>query len=69
MYQVRIDLPAVESRQELLDYLEWIVDHVTDEKMAEYSEMQPYSSTLYQPGKSKAVGKIRIAPETARALR
>lgn len=69
MYQVTIDLPAVESRQELLDYLEWIVDHVTDEKMAEYAEAEPYSSTLYQPGKSKAVGKIRIAPQAAKRLR
>jgi hypothetical protein len=62
MFQVKIELPAVESRQDLMDYLDWIGQHLSLEKFEDYISTPPYSSTLYEPGKRGKLGKIVIAP-------
>jgi hypothetical protein len=65
MFQVKIELPVVKSRQDLLDYMEWVAHHLTEEKFADYISTPPYSSTLYEPGKSGKFGKLVIAPAEA----
>jgi hypothetical protein len=65
VFKVKIELPSVESRQDLLDYLGWVAHHLTEEKFADYIGTPPYSSTLYEPGRKGKFGKIVIAPAEA----
>lgn len=62
---------SVDDRDELLDRLMWVADHLSSrEQWREYTETPPYSATLYAPDDARQadpLGNLRIAP--AEALR
>lgn len=65
----------VADRDDLLEVLEWLIDHLTEEQWDEYVSSRPHSSTLFpaekfcechgKVHKPKPVGKVFIAPADA----
>lgn len=60
MFEVKVSF-VVENSSDLIDKLEWIIDHAPKE-WHEYISEPPYSSTIYKPGDKTPVGKLQIKP-------